>query len=536
MKKLLSNKTLAIGATAITLFASGCTKSFEDINKNPYGLSNEQLAVDYQNLGEPLKQAELNIYNGTATWMFQVQQNLNADIFSGYMMTKSDFGATNNHTYNLNAGWNTSAWDYAYPNVMSPIRGVLAATTDPKYASYHAWAQILKVEGMHRVSDIYGPIVYSHYGTVNADGSVTYDSQKEVYYQFFTDLDSAITTLTQLVADKALPTFTDFDLAYGGSFEQWLKFANTLRLRLALRIVNVDPEKAKLEGELSLANPGGFLETKDDNLNINTGNTPNPLTVISQSWTDISFGAPIACYLNGYNDPRASKYANKATFPASVADKIIGIRNGVDVGSAAKYAGYSTLPTYPNTVQWMTAAEAWFLRAEAAIRQWTGAGDAQTNYEKGVRTSFDQYGVTGSADAYLADATSTEEPYVDPLATVAGANDVPAGSPYLSTITIKWNAADPFERQLERIITQKWLANYPEGEEAWAEFRRTGYPKLFPVVNNNSNGTISTSLFIRRLPFAQSEVGTNPAGVAAATALLGGPDNGGTALWWDTRH
>jgi hypothetical protein len=86
---------------------------------------------------------------------------------------------------------------------------------------------------------------------------------------------------------------------------------------------------------------------------------------------------------------------------------------------------------------------------------------------------------------------------------------------------------------MERIITQKWIAMFPEGQEAWTEYRRTGYPKLFPVVNNNSGGTISTDVQIRRLPFPQNEYNTNATEVNKAIQLLGGADNGGTRLWWD---
>ena len=89
------------------------------------------------------------------------------------------------------------------------------------------------------------------------------------------------------------------------------------------------------------------------------------------------------------------------------------------------------------------------------------------------------------------------------------------------------------EINLEKIITQKWIATYPDGQEAWSEFRRTGYPKLFRISNNKSGGVISTELGVRRLPFALSEVTNNPAGVESGKAVLGGPDNGATRLWWD---
>src|SRR5581483_291448 len=143
------------------------------------------------------------------------------------------------------------------------------------------------------------------------------------------------------------------------------------------------------------------------------------------------------------------------------------------------------------------AAETWFLKAEAALHNWAGAGNAQTNYETGIARSFEEWGA-GSAAAYITDASSSAAPYIDPKAVTPGQNDISTGNPNLSTITIKWNDAAALETKLERIITQKWIALYPDGQEAWTEFRRTGYPKLFPVVVNNSGGTITG--FIKRLP------------------------------------
>lgn len=89
--------------------------------------------------------------------------------------------------------------------------------------------------------------------------------------------------------------------------------------------------------------------------------------------------------------------------------------------------------------------------------------------------------------------------------------------------------------KLEKIITQKWIAMYPNGQEAWSEFRRTGYPKVIPVVNNLSNGTIDTDIQVRRMTFPRSEYANNAAAVKEAASLLGGADNGGTKLWWDKK-
>jgi hypothetical protein len=175
----------------------------------------------------------------------------------------------------------------------------------------------------------------------------------------------------------------------------------------------------------------------------------------------------------------------------------------------------------------MTSAEVFFLRAEAALRGWANAGGtAKELYEKGITTSLNQWGVGDQAAAYINDATSKPAPYVDP-------KNAENNSPALSSITVKWDEAASADAKLERIITQKWLAIFPEGQEAWSEFRRTGYPKLFPVVHNESNGTINTAIQIRRISFPQAEYTGNQGEVQKAIQLLGGPDNGGTRLWWD---
>ena len=104
----------------------------------------------------------------------------------------------------------------------------------------------------------------------------------------------------------------------------------------------------------------------------------------------------------------------------------------------------------------------------------------------------------------------------------------------MSQVTPAWDNAASNEEKLEKSITQKWIACYPEGCEAWAEQRRTGYPKLFPVVVNDSQGTIDTNLGPRRLNFFVGIKTANPEQYAALTKALGGTDNCGTRLWWDT--
>lgn len=525
------NKILFIVAATGILF-SGCTDRFEEFNKNPNGATDDDIKADL--VPSNLRVAQQNIYAVTPAWVTQVQQNLNADVYSGYMMPPTPFaGNNNNMTYALVDGWNSWAFIPGYDQVMLPLSKNEAITAESaSLQDFYAVTKILKVEAMHRVSDIFGPIIYTKYKQVEADGSVSYDSQQEAYNAFFADLKIAIDALTPLAQGGATASaqFVGADLVYAGDYAKWLKFANSLRLRLAIRISKVDPAKAKTEGEAALAHAGGLLATNADNFMINFGENNHPLNVFNNEWADIRMGAPMESIMGGYDDPRLPKFFEPAT-DAAVAGQFKGIRQGIDIDAKSRYQDYSKLATFESKGQLMTAAEVWFLKAEAALRGWTGAGTAETNYEKGIETSFAQHGVSADYAAYIADATSTPKPYVDPKAIVAGQNDVLAGNANLSTITIAWEEADTFDEKLERIITQKWIAMYPEGQEAWSEFRRTGYPKLFPVVVNRSGGKIPG--FIKRINFIAEEYGTNKLGVQRAIELLGGPDNGGTALWWD---
>ena len=152
-------------------------------------------------------------------------------------------------------------------------------------------------------------------------------------------------------------------------------------------------------------------------------------------------------------------------------------------------------------------------------------GNAEDLYNAGIRASFQQHGVKG-VESYLA---STKTPAKYP-----GFRSSPS-APAPSNITVAWSEDSEVE-QLEQIITQKWIAMYPLGQEAWSEFRRTGYPKLYEIVNNESGGVISSSMQIRRVPFPNSEYQGNKEEVEKAITLLGGPDNGATRLWWDVEN
>lgn len=509
----------AILSALLLLTSVSCTKNYEKFNTDPTGIPNEQLKI--QTLFPPLQSSIFSNY--------QTAQNLSADGFSGYMMSPTPFKAAYDLNYTLVDDWDKNGFNDQYTLVMAPVNKMAAVglrTTNP---DLWAIALIIKVEAMHRVTDKFGPIAYSKVGASLT--STPYDSQQQVYNQFFNELDTAVNNLRSFVAANPGKTpFQAYDRLYNGDYNQWIKFANSLRLRLAMHIVKADAATAKLQGEKALSAAGGLLsDGLLDNaaIAVAPGSTAD-LSLITAEYNDNRLNASLLTYLVGYNDPRLGVYASPAVDPL-VAGQYIGIRIGATLPSKQVYQGYSSLntdKTFLKTTpeQIMTAAEVWFLKAEAGLRGWAGAGDPKTNYETGILTSMRQWGVNGSN--YINDATSTQAAYTDP-------KNKANNSPALSTITIKWVDGATNEQKLERIMTQKWLAVFPEGQEAWTEFRRTGYPKLFTVVNNTSNGDIDTQIQIRRLAYPSNEKTANTAEVQKAIQSLGGKDTGGARVWWD---
>jgi hypothetical protein len=153
-------------------------------------------------------------------------------------------------------------------------------------------------------------------------------------------------------------------------------------------------------------------------------------------------------------------------------------------------------------------------------------GTAGQFYKEGVETSFEENGLSeAEADTYLQDNTHIQAPYVDP-------KNADNDSPPLNTVTVKWDPGASFQTKLAKIITQKWIAMFPNGAEAWAEARRTGYPKLYPVKINDSQ-YIPDGKLVRRLPYPSTFTNTSKTQVdEAVNKYLDGKDTGYEPLWW----
>ncbi len=510
------------------VFIVGCMDA--DINRNKYEVNDDE--IDRQNyaLGSTIKGLQ-GLVIPTQEHLYQFVEAMCGGAYAGYFGETRTGWLEKYSTYNPKVDW-----------LKAPFTDVLSETYPKYYQILNrdssiglALAKILRVTIMHRVTDIYGPIPYSSLST--SDGAMPseglnspYDSQQRVYQQMFKELDEADAVLAEFQT-KGKSGFEKLDDVYFGNLHQWRLFLHSLQLRMAMRLCYTDMAgEAQKIAEKAVAS--GVIEKNEDNALLHV--LENRSALCFNDWSDYRAGADLICYMNGYKDPRRAKYFT--TVKLLEKDVYVGMRIGINyTGSDDNLIkGHSNrLITATDPYVWLTASEVSFLRAEGALRKWNMGGDAQNFYETGVRLSFEENGVKG-VDEYLK-SLSLPESY---QALVAGS---PANSP--SNITVKWNESgeSAFEENLERIITQKWIAIYPNGIEAWSEHRRTHYPKLFPVeVNKGKN--VSTEAGMRRLMYPAEEYTQNATHIESAIQLLiqessnnKGGDTGGTHVWWDKK-
>lgn len=534
-KIVFRNKLRLLFASLLIL--SACTDAFVDYNTNKHEATDEMMSHDNLKTGAFFSQLQRNVVlfdDGTnLSSDYQVAQGLTSDLYSGYIApTGTWYGGVHNGSYYFITGWIDKTFRSGFSGVMPAWQSIVEVAEEQDLPEVSALATVVKVEAMHRVADAYGPIPYIKYGSGSLQND--YDALADVYTKFFEELDNAIDVLTNFVSgNPSAKILENYDVVYQGDAKKWVKFANTLRLRLAMRIVYANAALAQTEAEKSISNPIGVITAENERAALKHSSDLvyyHPLYDIAYNFNEgeARMSASMDAYMNGYQDPRLAAY-----FKPAVSDGgYHGVRLGISTSVWTKYVGNNisnlNIDQSATEIVWMTAAESYFLRAEGALRGWYMGGTAREFYEGGIAVSFGENNVTG-AENYMTDAVKT------PVAFTDHAEGSSLNAPAPSDITIAWDEAAVFEKNLERIITQKWIASYPDGPEGWAEFRRTGYPKLFPVVSNNSNGTISTDTQVCRIPFPQSEYNNNNAGVQVGLTRLGGPDTGGTRLWWDKK-
>ena len=244
----------------------------------------------------------------------------------------------------------------------------------------------------------------------------------------------------------------------------------------------------------------GVMTAKDDEAQMSTGagyTFRNNIYWLSEQYDESRMGSSMFSYLMGYEDPRLSAYFlpvdSKSTQGKEAFDgkQYQAVPAGHLYGKNDEYKMFSkpniqaATPTY-----WLRASEVYFLRAEAALI-WGGEfGNAEDLYKQGIEMSFQENGISSAVDAYM---NSGKTPIKHE---VGGSYSCSFAAPCATTVKFEGNT----EQKLEKIMIQKWIALFPNGQEAWTEWRRTGYPKLNPVMaNRGSSQGVTTEGGIRRM-------------------------------------
>ena len=494
------------------LFTFGaCTEDFEKINVNPntpssvpldYLLSGATLHIP-GSAGDPgYKSWRANfIYAST---VIQQMSSVEVNFYRGTVYT---YQGDLSEAYFVNS----------YPNSIKNLVNLIAlAKADAKNVNILSMARILRVVEMANITDLYGDVPYKEAGLGYLDGvfSPKYDAQKDIYADLLKELEEAGKAFS---ATAYIPKTADF--VYAGDLEKWKRGANSLMLRLAMRMQKVDAAGAQAWAKKAI--DGGIMASNDDTFAIKFSNTGAGTNSNANSW-NLGAGRGIA---NGNNIQWASTFIDalkarkdpRLTVISALknGDKTLAKQRGIPPGTDA-----TTLKTLPETSLdnysrvapnmyalenpyfIMTHAEARLLKAEAIERGWA-TGTAKTEFETGQSAGVRQLASYGGV---IADAD---------VAAYAAANPYSTGS---------------LDDKMNVIHTEMWVItgsvlNHLEG---WANWRRTGLPKLTPVnyPGNETNGQIP-----RRLRYPQGEPGINPNIQEAITRQ--GPDLFMTRIWWD---
>lgn len=516
-KNIITNTIKFLGMAAIGITAAACTGNFEDMGVKPY----RPTYIKPEQLLTPMIRNIISTHENDSQ---MIDQMIGME-YGGYTSANTVWNGSGAFaTYNPRQGWLGETYNTLFQKTYANWAEI-KENTGGVGATYQM-AQIIRVATMLKVTDTYGPIPYTK---VNGqDIAVAYDSQKDLYLAMLDDLEAASDVLQAYATDPGSDQtlFQGHDVStFNGDVKKWVKYANSLRLRMAIRMSKTDEAgKAQEIAETLAKRADALIESNSDNLYI-IPEAKNPYTQ-STDWNDgeLRINASLTSYMNGYEDPRRADYFTQ------VSGQFVGLRSGIK-SPGAQYKNTVSKMYFENGTSTnllaMCAAEVAFLKAEGVLLGWDMGDTAENLYNKGITLSFEQHGANGVAD-YLQSEKAPAN-YTDPVNSSYSANAV-------STLSPKWNASATPEEQLERLMIQKWIAMYPYGFEAWCDIRRTGYPKLFQVADNLSNGVVSSTRGMRRVPYSRKEYDTNEANVRAALTLLGGEDTGAVDLWWAKKN
>lgn len=511
-----------IAVLSLVLSAVSCTEDFEELNINPNYPASAQ-----PELLLPGIQREMAYNWGDQGWEegFTVVQ----------YAARLQF--TSGDTYN----WSPSGdpYDNAYASLRD-VENILRDTKDVEEAqNYYGVALVMKSWIYSYLTDAYGEVPYTEATQGISEGNITpvFDDQETIYDGILADLDTANTVL-------AGQSNISGDIFYDGDLAKWQKFANSLRLRLLLRISDVANAKAVSGMQQIVGDPTTYpiFESNEDMAFVqwNALNPQPKYETRSGSFDEVRLSQTLETRLKELNDNRLVVFAQPTTASekgiySDNFDDYVGMPNGLDDEAALGYSpsgnpeesGSNYISrlgillacracnpeqasaTASQTII-MSYSELQFILAEARENGWISVGDAATYYENGIRASFDYYTQRVTAGGW------------SEIATAMQATDLDA---YISQEKVVYSGAT--EEKLEKIALQKWISLFYTGFEGWSDWRRTGMPEVTPGPDSANDMRVPV-----RFQYPNSVKSTNNANYEAAVSRQGADDIN-TRLWWD---
>jgi hypothetical protein len=503
----------ALGAVSI----SSCTKHFDTLNTNPDATSTPVPSLLFTKaLYDGMGQGQGTYGSSTLDFLLGTMQ---------YTTSYNDVAGWGSKYIASQTTQSYAAFNAAYPDEINELGiAIKALKGNPSLVNLLAAARIWRVYCFSRLTDLYGDIPYSQAG-LGYDSAIykpAYDPQQSIYLNMLSELDAAAQSL-----DGSKATYGSADLIYGGNTTQWKKFAYSLMLRLGMRLTKVDITTAQTWVTKAIA--GGVITADADiaKMPYNASGqkiNQNPLALdlwnndyIAQNGNTNTEGGKYQAVwidsLQAYNDPRLPVIS--VVWVSGHPDTTASIQKGMSPDlvntKPADFITYSE--PNPTTVLLLgspklifTVAESDFLLAEAALRGWYSGATTSVLYQGGIQAAMRQWAIIAGS-----------------------AGTIPAAQINTYVANHPLNTAGSFAQQMQQIYTQFWFGIFPDAQEVFATYRRTGYPTLVP---NNYPGNATGGQIFRRMEYPISEQNLNAASYAAAIARQG-TDDFMTHIWWD---
>ena len=505
--------------TAFLCIATSCDKGFDELNTSKSDATSADPAF---------------VLNNAIIFCSPPGGTLNYDLGIVQQLISSNSGVLVGANFNqLNPNNTNQVWINFYQNTIKYTNDVITRTEeDPLRNNLYHMARIIRAYAFMVLTDTYGAVPYANGGQGYTDQNFfpEYDDQQTVY----TDIIKELTEASAALGTNTSAKVETGDVLYTGNIARWKRFGYSLLLRAGMRLSKADAAKAQATTAAAFA--GGVILTNADNaLNRHDANFVNPLgnTLNGTEAANFYLAQPFVDALKASTpvDPRLQSIAIRFVGANSGPAQVAGVATtapanqyGMPMGStdATADAAGATLPGGGNRYAFsqvdrtrlvkrtsplflVTAAQTNLLLSEAAVRGWVAGGPvaAATYFADGVRAAMD---MMASYDANAAVSAANRDAYV-------------AANP----LNVTTQAAS-----FQQINTQYWIASFLQGNEGWANFRRSGYPALSP---NPFPGR--TVVWITKMTYPVSETLVNSANVQAAITTNGGADNLDTKVWWD---